>query len=112
MKTLFRALVGSQAYGTAIPFKGQELAWQPKNQAYYNRLLNECHEIVYVSEPSDFGWVGTKMQKRNKWMVDRCDVLLAMWDGSDGGTANCIRYAYKKRTKVVNLYSEYALRTS
>lgn len=93
----------------AVPFKGQELAWQPKNQAYYNRILGLCDEVVYVSEP---GFTAAKMQKRNEWMVDRCDILLAMWDGSDGGTANCIRYAENKNVKIKNLYNHYTLVTS
>ncbi len=37
------------------------------------------------------------MQKRNEWMVDNCDMLVAVWDGTDGGTYNCIDYA--KRMK-------------
>lgn len=32
------------------------------------------------------------MQVRNEWLADRCDALLALWDGSPGGTANCLRY--------------------
>lgn len=26
-------------------------------------------------------------------MVDRCDRLIAVWDGSNGGTGNCVKYA-------------------
>lgn len=35
------------------------------------------------------------MQKRNEFMVDRVDTVLAVWDGSDGGTGNCVKYAKK-----------------
>jgi uncharacterized phage-like protein YoqJ len=35
------------------------------------------------------------MQVRNEWMVDHCNDLLAVWDGSDGGTGNCVRYAQR-----------------
>lgn len=34
-------------------------------------------------------------QQRNQWMVDRADAVLAVWDGSPGGTANCVNYARK-----------------
>ena len=27
------------------------------------------------------------------WMVDHTDLLIAVWDGGPGGTANTIRYA-------------------
>lgn len=33
------------------------------------------------------------MQQRNEWMVDHSDVLVAVWDGTVGGTANCVTYA-------------------
>lgn len=35
------------------------------------------------------------MQKRNEWMVDRIDELLAIYNGTPGGTKNCIDYAKK-----------------
>lgn len=33
------------------------------------------------------------MQNRNKKMVDACDKLIAIFDGTNGGTANCVNYA-------------------
>jgi uncharacterized phage-like protein YoqJ len=36
------------------------------------------------------------MQIRNEWMVDRCDLLIAVWNGTPGGTANCVAYAKKE----------------
>ena len=36
-----------------------------------------------------------KMQKRNEWMVDNCDAVIAVWDGAPGGTANTVDYARK-----------------
>jgi len=74
----------------AVPFKGQEKAWPRSSQEEYHRRLREATEVVYVC---DEGYAAWKMQKRNQWMVDNCDVLLAIWDGSDGGTANCVKYA-------------------
>ena len=35
------------------------------------------------------------MMVRNKYMVDISDRGIAVWDGSKGGTANCVRYAQK-----------------
>jgi len=48
------------------------------------------------------------MQTRNIWMVDNCDLVLALWDGSDGGTGNCIKYANKIGKPIVNLWDKYA----
>jgi uncharacterized phage-like protein YoqJ len=41
------------------------------------------------------------MQKRNEWMVDHADAVIAVWDGSPSGTANCIGYARKKRRPIL-----------
>jgi uncharacterized phage-like protein YoqJ len=32
-------------------------------------------------------------QRRNERMVDLADLVVAFFDGSAGGTANCVRYA-------------------
>jgi uncharacterized phage-like protein YoqJ len=34
-----------------------------------------------------------KMMLRNKYMVNNCDVLLALWNGTPGGTQKCVAYA-------------------
>jgi len=74
----------------AVPFKGQEAAWPAASQKYYHELLRKAESVVYVSKPP---YAARKMQVRNEFMVHKCDLLLALWDGSDGGTANCVRYA-------------------
>lgn len=81
----------------AIPFPGQHLRWPAHHQDAYHKLLEDASDIVVVSPSYEGPWV---MQKRNEWMVDNCNILLACWDGSDGGTANCLKYA-KKIDRVV-----------
>jgi uncharacterized phage-like protein YoqJ len=82
----------------AIPFKGQELRWSEAQQKTYKEIMEMADE-VYVVSPG--GYAAWKMQKRNEYMVNRCDVLLAVWDGSEGGTANCVWYARKVGVPVV-----------
>lgn len=88
----------------AIPFKGQESAWSEKSQKYFNKLLKKAESIVYTS---DGGYAPYKMQVRNKWMVDNSDALLAMWDGTNGGTYNCVSYAQSKDKKIINLITKF-----
>ena len=39
------------------------------------------------------------MQKRNEFMVDKADMVLAIWNGNQkGGTWNTIKYATKTKT--------------
>jgi uncharacterized phage-like protein YoqJ len=82
----------------AIPFKGQEKAWPQKSQRAYHLLLSKSCEQVIVCEGE---YAPFKMQVRNQWMVDHCDVLIAIWDGTPGGTANCINYAKAKNKQII-----------
>lgn len=90
----------------AIPFKGQECKWQEKTQKYYHYLLSKASEIVYVCDPGYAAW---KMQKRNEWMCDNADRIVACWDGSEGGTKNCVDYAERQGKMVDNIYKNVAL---
>jgi len=75
----------------AIPCIGQEKIWPNKSKDIYREILaNPLCTRYLVSET---GYNNIVMQKRNKWMVDNCDLLIAIWDGTSGGTANCVKYA-------------------
>lgn len=77
-------------YLAAIPFKKQESKWPAESQRIYNILRKLATEEVIVC-PGNYS--PEKMQTRNKWMVDHCDKLIAVWDGTKGGTGNCVEYA-------------------
>ena len=77
----------------AIPFMGMESKWPAVSQDRFYEIISYADSIVYVCDPGYEPW---KMQKRNEWMVDNCDKLVAYWDGSPGGTANCVQYARAK----------------
>lgn len=84
----------------AIPFEGQDCKWPLSSRETYWRILeDELVEKVYVSEPGYQAW---KMHKRNEWMVDHADVLVAVWDeGEQGGTWACIQYARSKQIPII-----------
>lgn len=88
----------------AIPFDGQELMWPKESQEKYRQILAKSSEIKYIS---DKGYSPYKMQIRNEWMVDNSDIVLAMWDGSKGGTYNCIQYAKKMNKQIINAYNDF-----
>jgi uncharacterized phage-like protein YoqJ len=89
----------------AVPFFGQESAWPKAAQRRYFDLLNSAADTVIVCQG---GYSPEKMQRRNEWMVDRADKVLALWDGSRGGTGNCILYAERKRTPIINVWERFA----
>lgn len=88
-------------FTAAVPFIGQELKWPKKAQIQYQEILDKAEKVVVVSTG---GYAAYKMQIRNEYMVGNSDLVLAYWNGSGGGTANCIRYAESKKKTVVNLY--------
>lgn len=81
----------------AIPCANHSSKWNKEAQALYNNLLVLADIVTYVSKETYQPWL---MQKRNEYMVDKCDLLLAIWDGSKGGTGNCVNYAKKKGKKI------------
>jgi uncharacterized phage-like protein YoqJ len=91
-------------YCMALPFRGFESRWPVDSQKYLDALMTMADDIHYVCEDGYAPW---KMQKRNEWMVDKADSVLALWNGTDGGTANCVRYAEKVGKPITNLWSEW-----
>jgi uncharacterized phage-like protein YoqJ len=47
------------------------------------------------------------MRRRNNWMIDQSDWLLALWSGKKGGTANAVMYAWSRRKPVKNIWPEF-----
>jgi len=77
-------------FTVAAPCLNQEKKWTLESQTSYRKMCSLAAKVVYVTQQE---YTMTCMQERNKWMVDNCDLLVAVWDGTKGGTQNCIRYA-------------------
>lgn len=82
----------------AIPCDNQDSKWPDKSKKLYHAILNNSLVTKKVVSPGPYHI--SKMQTRNIWMTDNSDALIAAWDGSDGGTANCVRYA-ESRNKLI-----------
>jgi len=88
----------------AIPFAGQELRWPEESQRVYRWILDRASNVVIVSPGA---YAPHKMDLRNRWMVDNCDRLLALCNGTNGGTANCLHYADAVRRDYSNPWHEW-----
>lgn len=88
----------------ALPFENHHAIWPHWQIERYTNLLAKCSEIKLVCEGGFEKW---KMQKRNEWMVDNCDLVLALWNGSVGGTSNCIAYAKQLERPIINLWEQW-----
>lgn len=76
----------------AVPWKGHAGQWSASKRNEYLALLEQAEDVVITSPVEDYEL--SVYSVRNRWMVDKCTVLAAVWDGSDdGGTYDAIRYA-------------------
>lgn len=62
----------------------------------YREILMEAKTVKVVADHYE----ADVMQKRNEYMVDHSDIVLAVWNGKKSGTENCIKYAEKMGKKV------------
>lgn len=74
----------------AIPCKNHSSNWFGESVKQYNHIIDSADSVQLVSNTD---YTPSCMQLRNQYMVNRCDLLIAVWDKSAGGTANCVRYA-------------------
>ena len=84
----------------AIPCVKQYSKWQKNSKAEYRKLLAMCDSAKIVS----WKYSPKCMQVRNIYMVKQADATLAYWDGTNGGTKNCIDYAIERKKPFFNIY--------
>lgn len=87
-----------------VPFHGQEQVWPSATRLYYKALLRLAQHVIVVT---DGGYSKAAMQARNQRMVDDCDLLLALWNGSKGGTENCLLYAMLTGRPYINYWPQF-----
>jgi len=89
----------------AVPYRDQYKLWSMSQQKRYHQILEKCNEVNVL-----YGKYHKihKLHRRNEWMVDHSNYVVAIWDGTEsGGTFNCYSYAKKKKKSiiVINPYS-------
>jgi uncharacterized phage-like protein YoqJ len=83
-----------------LPCPEQSNHWPEEDRERYERILLDC-DGVYILEPQ---YSEGCMLRRNRAMIDRCDWLISVWDGSRGGTASAVRYARLKAVPIEALW--------
>lgn len=85
----------------AIPCQNQSCNWFNKADIdRYNFILSKADITTLVTDKPYSPYL---MTIRNNFMVDKSDIVLSVWDGTSGGTANCVEYATKKMVKRYNI---------
>ena len=77
----------------ARPCESQADGWSEQERLRYHRILDSCDYETLVQHHYDWGC----MQRRNRYMVDRSALVLAVYNGvPKGGTAQTLAYAMRK----------------
>ena len=85
-----------------IPFPGQADSWEKADQRRRYNILTAADKAVITSEQYNRGCFFT----RNRYMVDKADVVVCAFNGKSGGTAYTVDYALKQNKIVIQIDPE------
>lgn len=81
-----------------LPCEGQESRWAVSAQEHYHSILAQANEVIYVGRK----YSRNCMLKRNRYLVDHCSILLAVYNGSRrSGTGATVRYAQQISREII-----------
>ncbi len=82
----------------ALPCKTQDIKWFPKDRERYRKLLGQLDGIRCIYDE----YIGAEcMLERNRFMVNNSSLLIALFNGLEGGTKSTIDYARKQGLELV-----------
>lgn len=84
----------------AVPHKGHGIgkSWTDGWAERHNIVLSKADHVVFTHKGT-YNW--KCMQDRNEWMVDRSNIVIAVWTGKLGGTRNCYVYAAEEKKPII-----------
>mgnify|MGYP000176748952 CR=1 FL=1 len=74
----------------AKPFPSQGRKWPASSRKRFHKICESADTVVDISPDP---YTREKMMRRNQWMIDKSDMVIAVWDGSTGGTADAVNKA-------------------
>ena len=84
-----------------LPCQDQDNSWSTRQRAAYAHVIENADFIEYAE---DFYTPGC-MQKRNRLLAERCDILVAYLGRSHSGAGQTVRIATGLGKRVYNLYN-------
>jgi uncharacterized phage-like protein YoqJ len=76
----------------ALPYVAQSIEWTTLQQERYCEIITKCDIKTIVNQE----YFPTCFYERNKYMVDKASLVVAIFDGNFSGTGQIINYAKKK----------------
>lgn len=90
---------GSVTLEAVIPCEEQAARWGERDRERYFALVARCDRETVIQRHYDRGC----MLRRNRYLVDHAEMLIAVYDGMLGGTMYTIAYAMKQGREIVTL---------
>ena len=82
-----------------IPCPTQAARWPAAQRERWRRLVAACDYETLVSQ----SYTPDCMQRRNRYLVDHASLLIAMYDGTPGGTRYTVEYALRRGVEIVDV---------
>lgn len=82
---------------SAIPCETQANKWNAAMRERYYEIAAQCDKETMLQTK----YTPDCMEKRNRYMVDNADYIIAVWDGKPSGTGNTVKYAQKQKKKII-----------
>ena len=82
-----------------LPCRTQAAKWNKEATARYELIVDRCDKIIILQDE----YTPSCMHKRNLYMVEHSDCVIAVWSGTEGGTANTIHFAIERHLPITVL---------
>lgn len=82
-----------------LPCLDQSVGFSARNKKLYNEILSACDETVLLGNEYTRGC----MLRRDRYLVDNCDVLVSFLRRNRGGTHYTVGYARAANKKIIEL---------
>lgn len=81
----------------AIPCETQAARWTEDDRERYFSIVEHCDKETMLQTR----YTADCMQKRNRYMIDRSDYVIAVWNGKPSGTGSTVTYARERSKEIV-----------
>lgn len=86
----------------AVPCPTQAAGWPEADRLRWRQLLAVCDLETMVQDRYSPGC----MHRRNRYMVDHSAMVIAVYDGTNGGTRRTLEYAIRQKVPFIDIRPE------
>ena len=83
----------------ALPHPGFETRRSLSEKMKFNKIIKKADMVKEINDH----YFRACYQVRNEWMVDRSNLVIAVFNGQKSGTKNTVDYAIRKGVRVKNI---------